>query len=278
VGLTVGVVDSGIDKDHPDLTVQGGCNTVVGEDPNNYGDNGGHHGTHVAGIIAAHGTMPGGLRGVAPGVTLRSYRVFGQGSDQATNYSIAKAIDRAVADGCDLINMSLGGGAPDDATRSAIADARAQGTLVIVAAGNDGRQPVSFPASDPRSLAVSAMGRTDTLPDGIVEQGDIQFPPRGKAAQDFIAAFSNVGPEIALTGPGVGVISTVPGGYAIMSGTSMACPAVAGAAARLLSQPAHSAILKLKGQDRSDAIAAALLASAQPMGFGPSFVGHGLPR
>ncbi len=76
--------------------------------------------------------------------------------------------------------MSLGGGAADDATRSAIANARSQGSLVLVAAGNHGRQAVSFPASDSRSIAISAMGRTDTLPDGVVEQGDILFPPMAR--------------------------------------------------------------------------------------------------
>jgi subtilisin len=278
-GVTVGVIDSGVDTNHPDLTVQGGMNTVVDENPNDYGDNGGHHGTHVGGIIAAHGSLPKGLRGVAPGATLRSYRVFGKDSDEATNYSIAKAIDNAVSDGCDLINMSLGGGAPDDATRSAIADARSRGTLVIVAAGNDSRQSVSFPASDPRSIAVSALGRKSALPRTAVEQGDVQFPPTGSDKQNFIAGFSNVGPEIALTGPGVGVISTVPGGYAIMSGTSMACPAVTGAAARLLSKPANASILKMpRSQDRSDAMAQALLKSAKLLGFGSIYEGRGLPQ
>jgi subtilisin len=87
---------------------------------------------------------------------LRSYRVFGKGTEGASNFSIAKALDQAVADGCDLINMSLGGGPHDEATHSAIATARAKGAVVIVAAGNDGRKPVSFPASDSLTLAVSA--------------------------------------------------------------------------------------------------------------------------
>jgi Subtilase family len=69
--LTVGVIDSGVATDHPDLAVQGGKNTVLGEQPADYGDNGTEgHGTHVAGIIAAHGTAPHGICGVAPGVTL----------------------------------------------------------------------------------------------------------------------------------------------------------------------------------------------------------------
>jgi subtilisin len=277
-GVTVGVVDTGVDTSHPDLTVQGGENTVTGESPGAFGDNGAHHGTHVGGIIAAHGQPGKGMRGVAPGVALRSYRVFGQGSEQASNFAIAKAIDRAVADGCDLINMSLGGGPQDPATSSAIADARAAGVLVIVAAGNDSRSPVSFPAADPRSIAVSALGRQGTFPTGAIEQGDVEGP-FGTDRKNYIAAFSNVGPEIALTGPGDGIISTVPGGYAIMDGTSMACPAVTGLAARLLSRAANAAILAMpRNQARSDAMARALLESAGKLGFGPTLEGQGLPQ
>jgi subtilisin family serine protease len=65
--------DLGItDLKHPDLSIQGGENTVTGEKPGDFGDNGGGHGTHVAGIIGAHGASGKGIRGVAPGVTLRS--------------------------------------------------------------------------------------------------------------------------------------------------------------------------------------------------------------
>ena len=272
-GITVGVIDTGVAA-HPDLTVAGGANTVVGENPNDFGDNGEGHGTHVAGIIAAHGVPPAGIRGVAPGVTLRSYRVFGQGSGSASNYAIAKAIDTAVSDGCDLLNMSLGGGPADDATRSAIADARSSGCLVIVAAGNDGRQSVSFPASDSASIAVSALGRKGTYPNATTET-DEAMPPYGKDKKNFIAAFSNIGPEIDLTAPGVGIISTFPGGYAVLDGTSMACPAATGIAASLLGTQAD--ILSMgRDQARSDAMAAVVLKAAKKLGFGPIYEGQGL--
>ena len=273
-GVTVGVIDCGIDTNHPDLHVSGGANTVPGENPSEFGPNGAPHGTHVAGIIAAHGTPPAGLRGLAPAVSLRSYRVFGQGQREASNYAIIKAIDAAVADRCDLINMSLGGGAPDAATIAAIADARAQGSLCIIAAGNDDRQDVSFPASDPLAVAVAALGRIGTFPATSVEAGDVE-PPFGTDRKNFIAAFSNVGAALDLVGPGVGVMSTVPGGYAPMSGTSMACPAVAGAAAKLLAMR-PDLLSMARDQVRSNAIAGALFASAKTLGFQPQFEGHGL--
>jgi subtilisin len=274
-GVTVGVVDTGI-ADHPDLTVAGGQNTVAGEDPRAYGDNGEGHGTHVAGIIAGHGTAPHGMRGMAPAVNLRSYRVFGQGAKGASNFAIAKGVDAAVQDQCDLINMSLGGGAVDEATKSAIADARAAGSLVVVAAGNDGRQPVSFPASDPLSIAVSALGRKGTYPADSVEVDEEAVPFATSDPKDYIAAFSNIGPEIAFTAPGVGIISTFPGGlYAAMDGTSMACPAATGVAARMLASQAT--ILQMpRDSARSDAMAQFLLQAARSLGLGATFEGRGL--
>jgi subtilisin family serine protease len=272
-GITVGVIDTGIST-HPDLVINGGANTVTGENENDFRDNGEGHGTHVAGIIAARGTPPAGVRGLAPGITLRSYRVFGQGAPSASNFAIIKAIDRAVADGCDLINMSLGGGPKDEATQSALADARSQGVLIFVANGNDNRAPVSFPASDTSSLAISAFGRIGTFPEGSSEFGDVA-KPFGTDNKNFIAAFSNVGPETQLTAPGDGIISTFPGGYAVLDGTSMACPAATGAAAAILA--GLPAVLRLsRGQGRSDAMAQAISQQAKKLGFGAVFEGLGL--
>ena len=272
-GVKVGVIDSGAGP-HPDLAVEGGRNTVTGESPGDFTANGPEgHGTHVAGIIAARGAAPGGTRGIAPGVTLRSYRVFGKGAEGASNFAIAKAIDAAVADGCDLLNMSLGGGPEDPLTSEAISDARAAGTVVLAANGNDGRQPVSFPAAFDRCLAVSAMGRKGTFPVGSAVRDDVARP-FGTEPQNFLAAFSNVGEDTDLTGPGCGVISTVPGGYAVMSGTSMACPAATGALARLLS--GHPEVLALpRAEARSRAMLELLFENVAPFGFGALFEGRG---
>jgi subtilisin family serine protease len=183
---------------------------------------------------------------------------------------------RTFADGCDLINLSLGGGPKDQATESAIHDARQSGTLVIAAAGNEDRSPVDFPGSDPLCIAVSALGRKGTFPKGCFSE-DAIAAPYGTDTDNFIGAFSNVGPEINLTAPGVGIISTVPGGYVVMDGTSMASPAAVGVAARLLAKRPEVLAMP-REQARSDAIAAALLQSAKKLGFGPEFEGNGLPQ
>jgi subtilisin len=273
-GITVGVVDTGISPE-PDLTIQGGFNAVTGEDPNDFGDNGEGHGTHVAGIIAAHGTPPAGIRGLAPGVKLRSYRVFGKNKPNASNFDILKALDRAVADGCDLVNMSLGGqGTVDAATHDAISNARAHGTLVFAASGNDDRIAVGAPAKDPMALAITAMGRKGTYPAASVESGDV-MAPFGTDKKNYITSFSDIGPEVDLTAPGDGIISTFPQGYAVLDGTSMACPAAVGAAAQMLS--GQTAILAMpRNQARSDAMAQFVLQKAKSLGFPAEMQGQGM--
>jgi subtilisin len=273
-GVIVGVLDTGIAAE-PDLKIQGGFNAVTGEDPKDFGDNGEGHGTHVAGIIAARGTPPAGIRGVAPGVALRSYRVFGKGKPGASNFDILKALDRAVADGCDLVNMSLGSqGAVDAATHDAISNARAHGTLVFAASGNDDRIAVSAPARDPMALAVTALGRKGTYPPGSVEAGDV-MGPFGTDKKNYVTSFSNVGLEVDLTAPGDGIISTFPQGYAVLDGTSMACPAAVGAAAAMLA--GQAAILAMpRNQARSDAMAKFVLQRARSLGFPAELQGQGM--
>jgi subtilisin len=276
-GVTVGVIDTGV-GDHPDLVVAGGENTVQGERPEDWRDNGAGHGTHVAGIVAARGRRSGngalGVRGLAPAVKLRSYRVFGKGRDLASNFAILKALDRAVADNCDLVNMSLGGTEPDAATSAAIADARARGVLVIAAAGNDGRQPVNYPGADQLAIGVSAMGRKGTYPSDSTHAAEA-MAPYGRDRKNFIAAFSNVGLEIDFTGPGVAIVSTYPGGYAALDGTSMACPAATGAAAALLARK-PGVLGMARGQARSDAMAKIVFAAARSLGFAANFEGRGM--
>ena len=273
-GVTVGVIDTGVSK-HPDLVIAGGANTVPGENRNDFGDNGKAHGTHVAGIIAARGNPPAGLRGVAPGVTLRAYRVFAKNEGSASSFAIAKAIDVAVAEKCDLINMSLGGGPPDPVLKAAIDDAYAAGSLCIIASGNNDRSPVSYPAVEGKALCVSATGRKGTFPTNAAAADEVAAP-YGTDKKNFVAAFSNIGAEVDLTGPGVAIMSTVPGSYAEISGTSMACPAAVGAAARAI---AGTPIIKMKrNARRAEAIVKAVLAAAKPLGFGPTFEGLGIPK
>lgn len=283
-GITVGIVDTGIAKGHPLLpNVRGGVNMVFDEvrgDPGATDDWGpaateGEHGTHVAGIVGARASKEVNLRGVAPGVQLRSYRVFPNSGGGATNYDIMSAIDRAVADGCHIVNLSLGGGTEDEAVRAAIGAALAAGTLVVAAAGNDYRKPVSFPATIDFCVAVAAMGRTGTFPPTSSEAAEVARP-FGSDTANFFAAFSNFGPQIDLVGPGVGIVSTLPDNkYGVMSGTSMSCPAIVGFAAYLLG--ANPTTMQAAGNERTRMLKNLLYGGAQPFGFGRDYEGFGSP-
>ncbi|MCR5883755.1 S8 family serine peptidase [Rhizobacter sp. J219] len=269
-GVTVGVIDTGVGP-HAALTVAGGMNAVTGEDPADWSDS--HmHGTHVAGIIAGQGE---GFLGVSPAVTLRAYRVFGKNAEGASSFAIAKAIDRAVADGCDLLNLSLGGGPDDPTTSDAIKAARAKGVVCVIASGNEGG-PVAWPARHPLAVSISAMGFKGAWPDGAM-QAQTVTEPLGKE-HSFIADFSNTGPEIDLTGPGVGIVSCIPQErFGVMDGTSMACPAVTGALARRLAADAATLAMPRDG-DRADAIVRLALAAARDLGLPPLAQGAGLAQ
>jgi len=267
--IRVGIIDTGVGP-HPDLQVTGGKNLVKGEDENDYSDNGEGHGTHVAGIVAANGQ----IRGVAAGVELMSYRVFPRGAG-ASSFDIMKAIDQAITDKCDVINMSLGQAEDDEGIDSYIKEAYNAGIICFAANGNDDRSSVSFPAAYSLSIAVSAMGRKSTFPANSVEASAVQAP-YGTDKKDFVADFSNIGPETDLTAPGVGIISTFPDNrYAVMDGTSMACPAAAGLAARVLS--GNPALLNLpRNQARADEMIKYLAIHVRAMGFGANFEGKGM--
>jgi len=284
-GVTVAVVDTGVALNHPALPGIEGVNLVQEEtagDPGASVDfgpaaNGGEHSTHVAGIVGARPSPAFPLRGVAPGATIRSYRVFPNTGKGATNFDIMNAIDRAVKDNCDIINLSLGGGSEDEGVRAAIGKALDHGVLVVAAAGNDSRKAVSFPAAFMPCVGVSAMGQKGSFPDDSSEASDVDKPFGDPDKTCFIAGFSNFGPQIDLTGPGVGIVSTLPDDtYGVMSGTSMACPAVAGVAAHLLSS--QPAIQAKTGTERAEALKEALARSAASKGFGRQFEGFGLPE
>ncbi|WP_162250812.1 S8 family serine peptidase [Pelomonas sp. Root1217] len=285
-GVTVGVIDTGVDATHPDLAVTGGAAFVYSE-----GDAGGSgpaakqgdHGTHVAGIISSRGSLnpadphhAPGKRGIAPQVTLMSYRVFPNSGAGAENYDIIRAIDQGVKHGCDLLNLSLGSSIPDDTVHAAMKDAFDQGTVCIAAAGNDGRKPVSYPAAWNVAVAVSSLGKKGTYPASSNEVLD-EVAPFGKSdSKVYVSAFSNVGPPIDVCGPGGGIVSTLPGGkYGVMSGTSMACPAVTGAAAALLS--ANKTVLNMpRDRNRSIAIVGLITGAAKTLGFIQPLEGVGL--
>ena len=229
-GAKVAVLDTGYDANHPDLagivdaaqdfTDEGIADTVG-------------HGTHVASTIAGTGAASDGRRrGVAPGARLLIGKVLGEFG--GTEAGIIAGMQWAVDQGADVVNMSLGGGPTDGTdlmsqTLNELSDT--SGTLFVVAAGNDGaRETVGAPGSADRALTVGSVTKDDRLSVFSSQGprlGDHGLKPELAApGSDIVAA------RAAGTNPGTSVDEH----YTRMSGTSMATPHVAGAAAILAGQ------------------------------------------
>jgi subtilisin len=209
-GIYVAVLDTGV-WPHNDLkgNLLGGISFVPGE---SWIDGNGH-GTHVAGTIAAR--MNGsGVVGVAPSAYVYAIKVLNNSGSGHWSWLMAGLHWMRKYHGCtfDVANMSLGASSAPKALEAYINYA-AEKTLLVAAAGNyhpsNANKPVGYPAKYNKCLAVSAI-----------------------ASNNDIAGFSGRGPEVDLCAPGVNIVSTLPGNsYGSLSGTSMAAPHVAGAAA-----------------------------------------------
>ena len=238
VDVDVAVIDTGIDLDHPDLNVHAAtdCTNESGGPPWSRtaeclsgGDDDNGHGTHVAGSAAALDNGIG-VVGVAPGARLWAVKVLGANGSGSTTMVIA-GIDHvaANADQIEVANLSLGGGF-SQALNDAVANAVDAGVTMVVAAGNSSADAGgSSPASEPSAVTVSALADFDGAPGGH------GAPTCRTDEDDTFANFSNYGSVVDIIAPGVCILSTVPGGYDTFSGTSMASPHVAGAAALLRS-------------------------------------------
>jgi subtilisin family serine protease len=229
VDVDIAILDTGI-ANHPELNVVGGTNCTLGFSfcfNGAYADVHGH-GTHVAGTAAA---IDGGqVVGVAPGARLWAVKVLGDNGGGSIAGIIA-GIDwvTARATTIEVINMSLGCECSSAALDSAIVRATQAGLVVVAAAGNEGKNAAGFsPGRHPNVISVSAMADFDGKAGGAAAS-----TCRSDAgADDTFATFSNFGSTVTLAAPGVCIYSTVPGNhYAHYSGTSMASPHVAGAAA-----------------------------------------------
>lgn len=208
-GITVAVIDTGVDVTHPDFegrAVQG--YVAPGQtDMDKHG-----HGTHVAGIIAAGDNNGIATTGVAPDVKIWSAKVTGDDGRGSSDW-MAQGIVEAVNAGVDVINVSMTANAPMPLVDAAINQANARGIPVFAAAGNDALKgsPTRWPAAYGSTIAVGSVTRSGTL-----------------------SNFSNTNSYVDITAPGSAIMSLLPGTMTgMMSGTSQATPHVAGTAALL---------------------------------------------
>lgn len=250
--VTVAIVDTGIDYRHPDLgncsnpgagcRVRGCFHSLsegLDRGENNCLDDHGH-GTHVAGIVGAEG----GVRGVAPNVSFLAVKVMdSQGSGAMSD--VMAGIDWAVGHGARIISMSLGENSqPDDGLGpvNVIVDSAVKlGVFFAIAAGNEGPGTGTVASPGDSSLALTVGASDDHSTIGISDDTIAGFSNRGPAA------YGRLKPEILA--PGVGITSTqLGGGYTSMSGTSMATPHVAGAAALMLEYNPNLTPIEIKSR------------------------------
>ncbi len=221
-GVKVAILDSGIDYTHLDLDanyVEGKSFVSYTADPMD--DDG--HGTHCAGIVAAEDDGAGIIQ-VAPQASLYALKVLdANGSGYYSD--IILALQWCIDNGMQVASMSFGGG-DSLALHDACDAAYAENVLLVAAAGNNGKSPgrsnkstVDAPAMYDSVIAVAATDQSDNR-----------------------ASFSSTGPAVELAAPGVGILSTIPGGsHDEKSGTSMACPYVSGVAALVIESGESSA-------------------------------------
>ncbi len=213
----IAIVDSGVDRTHPDLDAK----IVAGYDfveKDTEPDDGHGHGTHVAGTAAAETSNGVGIAGMCPGCSLMPVRALGNnGSGKVSD--VISGIDYAVANGAKVINLSLTSAAFSESEEEAIDRAWNRGVFVACAAGNASTSKPTYPAALPSCFSVAS---TD--------------PP------DVRSSFSNYGSWVDVAAPGRGIYSSWIGGvYNTISGTSMATPHVAGLAGLLASQGHNNA-------------------------------------
>jgi subtilisin family serine protease len=271
-GVKIGIVDSGCDNTHPQLThVTRGVDLTNNADKASWVKDTMSHGTHCAGIITG-ALGRSGIRGFAPGAEVHSLKVFPGGRFSDLIDALDQCIDRQL----DIVNLSLGSSETSELVAQKLIEVRQHGVACIVAAGNTSG-PVQFPGTQPSVLTVAAIGQLNQyLPDSYHAQTVQQNLVAGDM---FSAKFTCFGPQVAVAGPGVAIVSTVPGGgYAAWDGTSMATPHITGMGALLL---AHHPLLRGNVQARNEQRVAqlfALLANTGVRYLGdPTREGAGLP-
>jgi serine protease len=236
--VTIAVVDFGIKYDHPDLEDR--FDDQKGKDFTSYYDDDPYpesmtresHATHVAGIAAGTIGNHRGIAGMSNSRLLSCRAVSPRGRGVATS-DLADAVQWATDQGADLVNMSLGGGGFSQTMKYAVSYAVNDGTLPICAAGNSGKEGVSYPAAYDECLAVGAVDSDETVTD-----------------------FSQYGPNLDVVAPGKSVLScsTRKGGYEKKYGTSMASPAVAGVAALGLAANPGWSVSQLRSKLKESAV------------------------
>jgi serine protease len=212
-GMKVCVIDSGLDRSNQDFE----WNNITGDNDSgtgNWDENGGPHGTHVAGTIGAADNNVG-VVGMAPGVDMHIVKVF---NADGWGYSsdLAYAADKCSGAGANIISMSLGGGGANSTEENAFQAFTDNGGLVLAAAGNDGNDVRSFPAGYPSVMMIGANDNNNTIADFSQYPSCTETTGRGKKQ----TTTTNEAICVEVTAGGVDTLSTYPSGMATSAAMS----------------------------------------------------------
>ncbi len=273
-GVKIAIVDSGVDTTHPLLQhIRRGHDLTNNGDPETWAQDPIGHGSHCAGIIAASDETGKMMRGFAPDAEIHVLKVFPGGRFS----SLIEALDYCLELDVDLVNLSLGSPQRSLVLEQKLEEVALEGIACIVAGGNSGGG-VMYPASSPYTLAIGAVGRLNEFPNNAWDATTV-LPGMIAADGIFSPSFSCSGPEVAVCAPGVAIVSTVPGGFEPLSGTSVATPHVTGLAALLLGHhPVFRGPLRARNQLRVATLFNMIRRLCTPYGFGAQRAGAGLPR
>ncbi|MCY8147211.1 S8 family serine peptidase [Bacillus inaquosorum] len=239
--VKIAVIDSGISP-HDDLSIAGGFSAV--SYTSSYKDDNGH-GTHVAGIIGAkHNGY--GIDGIAPEAQIYAVKALDQ-NGSGDLQGLLQGIDWSIANGMDIVNMSLGTTSDSQILHDAVDKAYEQGVLLVAASGNDGNgKPVNYPAAYSSVVAVSATNEKNQL-----------------------ASFSTTGDEVEFSAPGTNITSTYLNQfYATGSGTSQATPHAAAMFALLKQRDPAESNVQLRASMQKNIVDLGTTGRDQQFGYG----------
>jgi subtilisin family serine protease len=239
-GVTVAVLDSGVDAAHPDLAGQvlPGADFVDGSTDGRRDFVG--HGTTVAGLIAGRNNDTDGVAGIAPDAKILPVRVLDKENKYDDATVVATGLRWAVDHGARVVNISLGGGARSDALADALTYASVHDVVVVACTGNVTSGTTStevwYPAREAGVVAVAGLNSADSAGTGAAPGGGTAAGGGAGGGSDALWAGSLTGPPTVLTAPAVNLIGPRPGGYWKVQGTSFAAPLVAATAALIRSR------------------------------------------
>ncbi|MGQ5178047.1 S8 family serine peptidase [Bacillus halotolerans] len=239
--VKIAVIDSGISP-HDDLSISGGYSAV--SYTSSYKDDNGH-GTHVAGIIGAkHNGY--GIDGIAPEAQIYAVKALDQ-NGSGDLQGLLKGIDWSIANGMDIVNMSLGTSSDSQILHDAMDKAYEKGVLLVAASGNEGNgKPVNYPAAYSSVVAVSATDQHNQL-----------------------AAFSTTGNQVEFSAPGTDITSTyLHQYYATGSGTSQATPHAAAMFALLKQRDPGNTNVQLRALMQKNIVDLGITGRDQQFGYG----------